>query len=331
MNDQHTPDDDLRRLFHDAADGIRPQGTLDDILDRTKKVDPMARRWFLPVIAAAAVVAFVIGGAVWVAKDSNTPKGGGPLNNTPTNGTSTVERAVPMYFVGQAAQGKRLFREFQKLQTCEGTDCLLSTAVTRSLGGGAQDPDYSSSWPDDVEVTGTGYTDDLITIDLSAAAHDRPAGMSAADAELAVQQAIFTAQAAVGKGRLPVSFTIDGGPTDTVLGVPSSEPLAAGDELDVLAPVQISSPTHGATLKARTIKVEGVAAAFEANVLWEVLVGGDAVVKSGHATAEECCKLAPYSFTVDLEPGTYTIVVHDEDMSGEGRPINQDTKEIVVE
>lgn len=328
-----TPDDDLRQLFSDATSDIRPQGSLDDILDRTKKVDPMARRWFLPVIAAAAVMALAIGGAVWLAKDSNSPQGSqDPISTpTPTAGVDVSERAVPMYFVGEAAQGKRLFREFQKLQTCASTDCLLFTAVRHSLSGGAQDPDYSSLWTN-VDVKGTSFTDDLITIDLPASTHDRPSAMTAADADLAIQQAIFTAQAAVGKGRLPVKFTIDGGPTDTVLGVPTSEPLAAGAELDVLAPVQISSPVDGTTMKAGDLKVTGVAAAFEANVQWELLVGGDAVAVQGHATAAECCKLSPYSFTIEhLQPGSYTLVVHDEDMSGEGRPINQDTKDIVVE
>jgi len=327
--------DDLRQLFADATSDIRPQGSLDDILDRSKKVDPMTRRWFLPVVAAAAVIGLAIGGAAWLANDSNSPNDdhgplGGPAPTTGT-GTATAERAVPMYFVGEAAQGKRLFREFQKLATCS-SSCLLTAAVTRSLGDGAVDPDYSSLWPNDVAVQGAGYSGDLITIDLSAAAHDRPSGMTAADAELAVQQAIFTAEAAVGKGRLPVRFTIDGGPTDTILGVPASEPLAAGDELDVLAPVQINSPSDGATVQAGPVTVEGLAATFEANVVWELMVGGDTVVQNGHTTAAECCKLAPYSFTIkDLQPGSYTLVVHDEDMSGEGRAVNQDTKEIVVE
>jgi hypothetical protein len=77
--------------------------------------------------------------------------------------------------------------------------------------------------------------------------------------------------------------------------------------------------------------VTGQAATFEANVQWE-LKQGDTVVRRGFTTAEECCTLAPYSFSVDAPAGTYTLVVHEEDASGgEGNPPSQDTKEIRVD
>ena len=78
--------------------------------------------------------------------------------------------------------------------------------------------------------------------------------------------------------------------------------------------------------------VEGRASTFEANVVWELRVGGDAVVQHGFTTAAECCTLSPYRFTIkDVQPGTYTLVVHDTDESGGRRPVNSDSKEIVVE
>jgi hypothetical protein len=56
------------------------------------------------------------------------------------------------------------------------------------------------------------------------------------------------------------------------------------------------------------------------------------VVKQGFTTAEECCTLSPYSFEVTAPPGSYTLVVHDEDASGgaEGAGQVEDTKRIVV-
>ena len=153
--------------------------------------------------------------------------------------------------------------------------------------------------------------------------------MDAATAELAIQQLVFSAQAGLGEGRVPVQLLLDGQHTNTVLGVPASEPLAAAVEDDVLAPVQITAPEQGGEVPS-PVEVSGRAAAFEANVVWEVLAGGT-VVEEGFATAEEGCTLAPYSFTIDgLEPGSYTLVVHDEDMSGEGGPVNKDTKEFTV-
>ncbi len=337
MNDDNRPDDtapeqDLRRLFAETAADIRPLGTLDDIRNRTEKVDPMTRSWFLPSIAAAAVMAFVIGGAFWITQrsDDSTPGPSGTPTATVTT-APTVERSVPVYYAGEAAPGTRLFREFQRMTLCEAPQCLPGAALKAAVTGTPEDADYRSLWPAGTQVGEFTQSADLLTVDLGGDVHDRPAGMTASDAELAVQQVIFTAQAAVGKGRLPVKFLLGGQPTDMILGVPTAEPLAAADDLDVLAPVQISSPTNGQKVKAGKITVTGVAAAFEANVTWELFVGGDAVVDTGFATAQECCTLSPYSFELTLAPGTYTLVVHDEDMSGEGRPVNQDTKEIVVE
>ena len=66
-------------------------------------------------------------------------------------------------------------------------------------------------------------------------------------------------------------------------------------------------------------------------MVWE-LKRGDATVRNGFTTAQECCTLSPYSFTVTAPPGDYTLVVHDTDESdGEGVGTSQDTKDITVE
>ena len=93
-------------------------------------------------------------------------------------------------------------------------------------------------------------------------------------------------------------------------------PVVRGAADDVLAQVQVTTPADGATVAPDPFTVEGRAAAFEANVQWE-LMQGDTVVKQGFTTAEECCTLSPYSFPIHRPPpGTYTLVVHDEDASG---------------
>lgn len=328
MNDH----DDLRQLFADATSDVRPQGSLDDILDRTKKVDPMTRRWFLPVVAAAAVIGLAIGGAVWLSRDSSpsssTPPPAGSPSGNPSSGTSTVV-AVPVYYLGATAHGTRLYREFHRQPVDECANCLLLASADAAVSGTPDDPDYTNSWPAGTKINSATYDGNVLTIDLHQS--DGPVELVDRGAELAIQQLIYSAQAGLGKGRVPVQLLVDGEHVPTILGVPTAEPLAADDELDVLAPVQISSPGNGMKVPAGELKVTGVAAAFEANVVWELMVGGDTVVKNGHATAAECCTLAPYEFTITgLEPGTYTLVVHDEDMSGEGRPVNQDTKEFTV-
>ena len=333
-------DDDIRRALHDAVSDIEPQGSLDDIRTRTDKVVPM-KRWFLPTLAVAAVMAAVVGGACWlVNSDAETGGAAGTPTTTPsqtsptetpttTTGPDLVRRAVPVYYVGETAHGKKLYREFQSQQVCEGDDCLLKAAVVSALAGEPLDADYTAPWPSGTGLNEVSFSGDVLTVDLSGNLHDRPGGMSASDAELAIQQLIFSAQAGLGQGRPPVQLLLDGKHTDEVLGVPASEPLAAGNPDEVQAPVQIDSPSNGATV-SQTFTVSGRAAAFEANVVWE-LKQGDKVVKQGFATAQECCTLAPYSFQVTAPPGEYTLVVHDEDMSGEGRPVNEDTKEITVQ
>ncbi len=97
-----------------------------------------------------------------------------------------------------------------------------------------------------------------------------------------------------------------------------------------LSPVQVDTPSDGATVDS-PFSVTGRAAAFEANVQWELLQGST-VVKQGFTTAEECCTLSPYSFEVTAPPGSYTLVVHDEDASGgaEGAGQVEDTKRVIV-
>ena len=110
---------------------------------------------------------------------------------------------------------------------------------------------------------------------------------------------------------------------------PTPPSRRAGDD-SVLATVLIESPAQGATVPT-TFTVTGRAATFEANVVWE-LKRGDATVRNGFTTAQECCTLSPYSFTVNAPPGDYTLVVHDTDESdGEGIGTSQDTKDITVQ
>ena len=329
-------DDGLRRLLHDAVSDVQPRDALHDIRSRTDKVVPM-KRWFLPTLAAAAVMAAVVGGAFWLVNDDDptaSPSGtptGAPSGSPATGGTTgsgQLARAVPVYYVGETAHGMKLFREFQRQDVCSQVECLLKAAAVAAVNGEPADHDYRTLWPNGATVGKVSADDQTIVIDFGSGVHDRPAGMSSADAQLAVQQLVYSAQAAVGKGRLPVQLLINGQHTDTMLGVPASEPLAADNPDDVLAPVQIDSPADGAQVSG-TFTVTGRAATFEANVVWE-LKQGDTVVKHGFTTAQECCTLSPYAFDVTAEPGEYTLVVHDTDESGGNRPVDQDTKEIVV-
>jgi hypothetical protein len=255
---------------------------------------------------------------------------------------AAVEGAVPVYYVGDTGQGPRLYREFHP-----GIGgATLDQAVADAVGRTPDDPDYRTPWP---AGTGTSVTYEgagaEITIDVTSPdgspLHDRPAGMSEREAGMAVQQLVWTAQAAA-QATDPVAFRLDGGRTDQLLGVPVSEPLARGPELDTLAQVWIIEPAQGATVEDG-FTVSGVGSFFEANVVWELHRGGlDGPVVVSQATTgkpvmtKECCTMSPYEFTVDLpddaEPGEYTLRVHDEDVSGgEGFPPFEDTKTVTLQ
>jgi hypothetical protein len=130
----------------------------------------------------------------------------------------------------------------------------------------------------------------------------------------------------------PVRLTIDGEPAGELWGVVSwDKPVRRADPLDVRMLVQIDTPREAATV-ASPITVTGDAAAFEANVPWRVLDDQGKVVRSGHATTSEAMAFSPYSFTVKLGPGTYTIRVAEDDPSGgEGGTPMSDTRTVTVE
>jgi hypothetical protein len=80
------------------------------------------------------------------------------------------------------------------------------------------------------------------------------------------------------------------------------------------------------------VTVTGEAAAFEANVPWQVLDAEGAEVAAGFTTTSEGMTFAPFSFEVELDPGTYTVVITEDDPSGgEGGTPMSDSRTFTVE
>lgn len=344
--------DDLSRLFHEAVDHVEPRPGLDAIRTRVSEEAAMSPRLkILAPLAAAAAVATIAGG--FLLTSGGDPNGNPDLppatsptgtaepsptpSASPTETEPSVERvAAAVYYVGDTPHGPRLYREFVRVPA----DDRLEAAVDFAIGGGMSDPDYRTLWPrttGDVQVSLDGVGDDgTITVDLpDTDAHDRPSSMTEREAQLAIQQVIYTAQGAVG-GRIPVQFLMNGNHTDTVLGVPTSEPLANDNPVETLSLVNISSPGEGDVVTGDSLEVSGVANSFEANVPMRILQGGK-VAWQGFTTAEGCCeeKLFPFSTTVDvsaLAPGEYVLEASTDDPSGgaEGNGPFVDTKRIVI-
>jgi hypothetical protein len=324
-------DDQVRALLDEAVSDVEPRRSIDEIRARTA-TSRSRRRWVWgaggAVLATAATIAAV---AVLSSGPGTTDAGPGPADGgSDSSGLVDESAKHDVYFVGDTSHGPRLFDEPHVFDDGDQVGVLQ-----HAIDGAADDPDYRAYWPDGTTVESVRADPDPgapVVVDLSGVAlTDRPAGVTAAQAELSVQQVAWTARL-FGSVRSPVEIHVDGRRVSSLLGVPVTSPVVIGSADDVLAQVQVTTPSQGSTWsEPDPITVEGQAAAFEANVQWE-LKQGDAVVKQGFTTAEECCTLSPFSFPIPLPaPGTYTLVVHDEDPSGgEGPAPWQDTKEITV-
>lgn len=341
-------DDDLRRLFEDAVSDVEPRDSLGSIHARTKVRSMSSKRsWLLGAGAAVVATAATVAAVTVLSGDGTTDEPGFAGPTAATNGktsegqspapskepspseSSVPETAtVPVYYLGETTRGPRLYREFHRVELVN--DDPVSTAVFEAVAVTPDDPDYRTPWPGGTTAaTVVSPPADVITVDVRGPGlRDRPADLTAEEAELAIEQLVYTAQAAH-QSRSPVQLLLDGSRTDTLLGVPVSEPLAQGAAEDVLAQVWIIDPAEGAEVTA-PFEVSGLAAAFEANVVWE-LRDGSKVVKKGFTTARACCKMEPYSFEVSAPPGEYTLIVTDSDPSGgEGFGPWEDTKQITV-
>ncbi len=235
---------------------------------------------------------------------------------------------VPVYYVGDTGSGPRLFREFRKVS---GEPAL--GAAEMAAAGVPADPDYRSAFPDGGGFASVVREEGRIVVTTSDEAWaERPSGMSAADAELALQSLVYTVQGAL-QTRDAVVVESQGGAT-TLFGIDTADGVENADQLEVLSLVNVTSPEEGAEV-AGSFTASGVASSFEATVPWEVRDGSDAVVARGFATAEGWMDaLYPWETEVDLSdlaPGTYTFIAMTSDPSGgEGNPPMFDTKEITV-
>lgn len=263
--------------------------------------------------------------------------GAEPTPSEPTDPTTASptedgggERTVAVYYVGDTERaGPRLYREFQRGQG----DAL--TAGVAALTGTPLDGDYRTMW-DAGQITSASYEGEIIDVVVDPAVRQRPGGMSAAEARAAVEQVIYTLQAAV-QERAPVQFRTADNPIDRVFGVATSEPLANAPMLDVLSHLNLTSPEQGSTVDDGVLEISGVGNSFEANVGWEIR-RGDEVVLDGFATMAGWMepKLFPFETTADvsdLPPGDYTLWATTDDPTGgtEGIGAMTDDKDFTIE
>ena len=325
--------DTIKDLLHEVTDAVEPDDRIDAIRAATAAGGRRTGRgWWaaggVGLVAASVVTALALSTGGGLQGSDPGPAEEPTATTSATEPNPVTSRAVPVYFVGDTPSGPRLYREFQR-----GTGPMSAEtfALDAALAGRSLDPDYRSLWPAGAVSEAYVMSEELITVTLMGDLHDRPAGMSESDARLAVEQVIRTAQGAFGHGRIPVQLLLNGSRTDQVLGVPASEPLAAGPALDVLAHVSLSEPSEGREVrKGKAITVDGVGVSEDGSVSVQLQRPEGTAVAYLQLDLEPTGALAPFSvnWLLDhLEPGAYDVVVTVKNPDG---TLDTDTRRFTV-
>jgi hypothetical protein len=335
----------LRQSLAQEARRVRPGDRLDAILHGAHEAGPATagggagpRHWLAPV-AAAALVAAIAGGAWWATQDSGTtPTPAGPpsasapspsTGATPTSAPATtqptgsatatgatVQVALPAYFVGpvgDAAPTYKLFREFVRgplpQQATDVDRVLASLSLAMDAQPYSNTDGYLQPWSG-TRATGATVTSDRIDVELSGPGAE---GFTPEVQRLAVQELVWTAQAALGRGAIPVRFEVAGGselfgsiPTDQLFTRPSAD-----ESWRDLAPIWVTAPARDQVVAARTpVTLEGEATVFEATVQWELDRGGTKVGGGTAMASVGAPSRGTYSVALGrLTAGTYTVRV----------------------
>jgi hypothetical protein len=344
----------LRSALHHEAQRVRPPERLDHILaagrqaGRPQDQRSGHRRWVAPLGAAAAVAA--IAGVVWgstqTGQDDRSPaaapstavapstapsdgaSASGPASSTPspsstpasTSAPATRQVAVPAYFVGPVSGDRPVFRLFREFLPASLPAAATDAQKAKAALAQAMDAQrfsntdgYLQPWSG-TTVKAVQVTPQLITVTLSGPGSP---GITDKDvARVAVQSLVWTAQAAVGKGTIPVTFVVADGSTTLFGRLPADQRYnrpPSDRSYNDLAPIWVTSPSRDAVLpKGKPVVVKGEATVFEATVSWQLLQGSR-VLEQGHTMASVGApQRGTYSFSLgSLAAGSYGIRVYE--------------------
>jgi len=301
----------LREVLHREAERIKPHERRTEILamvhDDEKQIAEPRRRWLIPGAAAASVA--LIGAVIWGVSNTGSSQQATPAMTSASapaivspdatsNGSvasATTQVALPAYFVGAnttAGNQFGLYREF--IPTAVPVGATPAQKAKAAVAAAMNAQPFTNYEPYIQPWSGTSVTDVMVTRSLITITLSGPgaSGFTAAQTKLAVQELVWTAQAAIGQGTTPVKFVVANGspalfgtyPTTQTYNRPTPDL-----QYEVLAPIWITTPVRNHLYPAgATVVAAGQSCSFEGTTQWQ-LKKSTTTVKSGVATASSGC------------------------------------------
>lgn len=307
--------EELAAVLRSEAERVTPEPALQQILTRAHQAGPTKstrrRGGWLPVIGGAVATAGLAAAAIVIF--------------APDEQRSTTEPSVSCAV--EVREGCPV--ELAVYWTQSSLDMVVSAPVTVTSSGNvgldavralldaeSGNPAFVNVWhgfdtmpPDSgpiAEVNEVTHSDGLVTVDF-----DRPLTSDLASLQgdpsfpgPILQQLVLTVQSAL-RTDDPVQITVNGELADEAFGHPLTQPLQA--DRSVISGVRLEAPTQRETVTS-PVEISGRSTSFEGNLLWEVTQDGD-VVERGHTMGGAMGVYAPFSITVELVPGTYTVKI----------------------
>ena len=251
----------------------------------------------------------------------------GTTEEVETSATTTTEEPTDTEPSGGSVTYQVWFADTEGLfvtyRTQERTPRIGTAALEALLEGPdsfEQDYGLSSAVPDGTQLLGLKIADGIARVDLTS---EFESGGGSASMQMRLAQVVYTiTQFPTVKG---VVFSLDGEPIDVLggEGIIIDHPLTRGDYADLLPTILVTSPALGQEVGSPVL-IRGSANVFEANVSVKILDENDEVIAETFTTAT-CgtgCR-GTYRVSVPYEVDHAqdgTIVVHDDDAAGVGRP-----------
>ena len=313
------PDDDrtarlVSRALHEQAAEVEPSaGALAQIRRRTatgsSPGQESPRPSWLPAALGAGLATAAVMTAVVLVGDHDGGAAAPAVSPPPV-------RSLTVYY-----GGPRLFSETHAVTSTSPSDAVA--AVHELLTSVPLDPDYSSGWPAGVDVEDVSADGGTAVIALAGDADlTSPGDLTPGQARTAIQALLATADVPA------ASFTDNGRPLTTLLGVDVSAPVARLPESDVRAFVSIEGLTEGQTVSSPvTVTVSGNT--FEGTVNWRLLDASGARLDEGFVTTAMGEWRQADIRLGDLVPGSYTVEAL-EYSPADGEVASIDTKDFTV-